>query len=71
MKNDLGIRAESRTTLLGYALDEFILNAQSRQLAPASIKFYRKYLNPFVAYCAEQGAPDLHLVTAFHSWSTV
>ena len=64
MKKDLRIHPKSQGHFFRYALDEFILDTQARQLAPATTEFYRLKLRPFIAYCVEHGAPNLEQVTS-------
>lgn len=64
MPDDLGIPAHVSGTLLGHALDDFLLDCRARQLAPATIDFYRTKLVPFNAFCAEHGTYTVEAVTS-------
>ena len=47
-------------------LQAFLLDCQSRNLSPGTIKFYRQKLHPLSRYLEDQGLADVSRVTATH-----
>lgn len=57
--------AQSRTPL-GLALESFLLDAEARRLTPASLRFYRQQLGPFLDFLSGQQVSKPEAVTPHH-----
>ena len=55
---------EGRSVSLKRALDSFFLDAEARQLAPMTLRFYGQQLQPFLAYLQAQGIVNVDELAA-------
>ena len=49
---------------IAFALESFLLDAEARQLRPATLRYYRQQLTWFVAHCQESGVQKPEEITA-------
>jgi hypothetical protein len=49
--HDRTILEISRGTFLGITMESFLIDRQAAGLSPHTLRFYKQFLTPFLAYC--------------------